>query len=565
MNSNRYFKAHLLYGLIILIILVNALGLFIPVLRNDDPPLYASIVKNMVQNHDWINLSHLNSDWLDKPRFPFWITALSYTIFGINSFAYVFPGFLFNLLGAYYTYCLGRELYNRDTGLIAAVIYLSSLHLMLSAIDVRAEVYLLGTIMPACFYWYRYNQSFTVKNLFLGALFTACAIMTKGLFVLLTIGSGLVFLWIYTKEYMNIVRFKWFLALLLSFIFILPELLSLYIQFDMHPEKQVFNLTNISGIKWFFWDSQFGRFLNNGPIIRGGNVSFDHYFFFIHTFLWSFLPWSFLFLVVIFDYCRRKSKIRYNNEKSFYYLLGSFLPTFILFSLSRFQLDYYTNILIPFAAILCAGWLVNYRINTPNNTHRIFYIQIWFSVILVIVIIGLSILVFRHSHIIAIGLTGLLMLIMYIGFIHQNDLSKAILYPVLAISLTFIFLMLVYNVICAKYDAGYQAAGYLNTVKPPLLVVDYNVNSLTLEFHSKNQYLRVGEDNLSELKQLPKPYYILLKNADFIKVSQALAPEKVSIILQINGAAIDVVMANLLSRPRLEQQMLLHYLIVKVE
>src|SRR5579863_56334 len=430
MTVMRYFKYNLLYGLIILIILVNVLGIFYPVLRNDDPPLYANIVKNMIQNHDWMNLTHFGVDWLDKPHFPFWITAVSFSIFGINSFAYILPGFLFHLIGAFYTYRLGKELYNSDVGLIASAIYLSSLHLMLSsAIDVRAEAYLLGTIMPACFYWYRYNKSATIVNLLLGALFTACAMMTKGLFVLVTIGSGLFVLWMYKKQYTNIFRPKWLIALLLSFIFIIPELIALYIQFDMHLEKHIFNTTHVSGIKWFFWDSQFGRFFNNGPIIHSGSTSFNHYFFFIHTFLWSFLPWSFILFVAIFDYCRKNSEIRLKNPSGFYYLVGSFLPTFILFSIAKFQLDYYTNILIPFAAILCANWFVNYRIIRPTDTHKIFYVQIWFAVILVIAVIGLSIFVSGHSSILAISLTGLLMLVLFIMFTHQNDLSKAILFP----------------------------------------------------------------------------------------------------------------------------------------
>jgi hypothetical protein len=45
-----------------------------------------------------------------------------------------------------------------------------------------------------------------------------------------------------------------------------PSFMRLYIQFDLHPEKTVFDRHNVSGIRWFLWDSQFGRFVNNGPI-----------------------------------------------------------------------------------------------------------------------------------------------------------------------------------------------------------------------------------------------------------------------------------------------------------
>jgi hypothetical protein len=78
---------------------------------------------------------------------------------------------------------------------------------------------------------------------------------------------------------------------LLTVIFTIPEIYALYIQFDLHPEKVVFNKQHVSGIKWFLWDSQFGRFTNDGPITRKqGDV-----FFFIHTLLWAFAPWCLLF------------------------------------------------------------------------------------------------------------------------------------------------------------------------------------------------------------------------------------------------------------------------------
>jgi 4-amino-4-deoxy-L-arabinose transferase-like glycosyltransferase len=131
-------------------------------------------------------------DWLDKPHFPFWITALSFKIFGINSFAYILPGFIFNLIGAYYTYKLANYLYkNQDIALLSTLIYLTIFHLMISAIDVRAEAYLLGQIIPAVYYWLNYDDKFSWKYLLLGAFFTGLALMTKGIFVVITIVSGI--------------------------------------------------------------------------------------------------------------------------------------------------------------------------------------------------------------------------------------------------------------------------------------------------------------------------------------------------------------------------------------
>lgn len=74
-----------------------------------DAALYASIAKTMAQSNNYIELFVENTDWLDKPHFPFWISALSFEVFGINTFAYKLPALLFVFLGAVYTYLLAKN------------------------------------------------------------------------------------------------------------------------------------------------------------------------------------------------------------------------------------------------------------------------------------------------------------------------------------------------------------------------------------------------------------------------------------------------------------------------
>ncbi|MBE7179170.1 MAG: hypothetical protein INR69_22395, partial [Mucilaginibacter polytrichastri] len=118
--------------------------------------------------------------------------------------------------------------------------------------------------------------------------------------------------------------------------------------FDAHPDRIVFQRRNVSGIKFFLWDSQFGRFFNSGPIVRTkGSI-----FFFVHTLLWAFAPWCLLFF---FSVVRNLSwlirRIRFNE----YYTFTGGMLLLLLFSLSGFQLPFYTNILFPFFAIITAS------------------------------------------------------------------------------------------------------------------------------------------------------------------------------------------------------------------
>jgi hypothetical protein len=134
-----------------------------------------------------------------------------------------------------------------------------------------------------------------------------------------------------------------------------PELLALYRQFDAHPEKTVFNQTGVSGIRFFLWDSQFGRFFNTGPITnQAGNKLF-----FVAVFLWAFLPWVAAFGVSCWQTVRGWSDRQVAWRSRWVYLAGSFAVSFVMFSLTSFQLDYYTVIVYPFAALMCAPWLVS--------------------------------------------------------------------------------------------------------------------------------------------------------------------------------------------------------------
>ena len=119
-------------------LLVYTLGLFITIME-PDAATYAIIPMEMLQRNNFIELFSRGADWLDKPHFQFWITALSYKILGINNLGYKIPAILFVLLGVRYTYLFGRRFYTSKTGYIAALMLITALHLILSANDVRAE------------------------------------------------------------------------------------------------------------------------------------------------------------------------------------------------------------------------------------------------------------------------------------------------------------------------------------------------------------------------------------------------------------------------------------------
>lgn len=336
-------------ALIAVAVFVNLLGINTGFFT-DDPGLYGSIAKSMLYRHDWLQLFTYNTDWLDKPHFPFWAAALSFKIFGISSWAYRLPALLCFLLSLWYTYLFARKYYNDEVALTAVLIVLTSQHVILSNTDVRAEPYLMAFIIGAIYHISVLAKQFNWRDLLLGALLTAFAIMTKGIFVIVPIFGALLGDLVFTVRFKELFAGRWWLLYLLTFIFCLPELYALYIQFDVHPQKLVFDRHDVSGIRWFLWDSQFGRFANNGPIkqAKSGDV-----FFYLHTLLWAFLPWCLLFYYGVGASVKHViSKLKLPE----YYTLSGGILLVLLFSLSRFQLPFYTNILFPLFAIVTAPY-----------------------------------------------------------------------------------------------------------------------------------------------------------------------------------------------------------------
>nr|WP_255486960.1 glycosyltransferase family 39 protein [Mucilaginibacter sp. SP1R1] len=312
----------------------------------------------MAQTNNFADIIYHGKDWLDKPHFPFWMAALSFKVFGVNTVAYKLPALLFFLMSVLYTYKLARKFYDQETALIAILILLTAQHVLMSNTDVRAEPYIMGLLMGAVYHFYKVKERFSIVDVLLSALFTGCAIMTKGIYLLIPIGGAIIGDYLFKKDMKSLFHWKWLLAFFLVVVFTLPEIYTLYLQFDVHPEKVVFGRTGISGIHWFLWDSQFGRF-NNNSFIKNTHGSI---FFFLHTLLWAFAPWALLFYYAIFRFIREMVKGVILPE---YITISGAVVMLLIFSISKFQLPFYTNILFPFFAIITAVF-VREVINNKN-------------------------------------------------------------------------------------------------------------------------------------------------------------------------------------------------------
>ncbi|MGI4727725.1 MAG: ArnT family glycosyltransferase [Janthinobacterium lividum] len=497
-----------LYFFIALAVLLNFSGLFVPILGLDGP-LYATIAKTMVLKHDYVDLFSMGKDWLDKPHFPFWVTTLSFNLFGFTTWAYKLPAILFVLMGAVYTYLFSKKLYNQEVALWSVLIFLTTEHLIISNNDVRAEPYLTGLIIASVYHFYKILDKNSIIQLVLGCVFAACAVMTKGIFALIPIFGAFAGQFIITKNWKQLFHLRWLLAFVLVMLFLAPEIYCLYQQFDLHPEKLVFDQHNVSGIRFFFWDSQFGRFFNNGPIKGHGDP-----FFFFHTILWAFIPWSILLYIAVFQFFRSQ-----NQQKREWFCICGALLTFLVFSASKFQLPHYITIIFPFFAIITAQYLIN--IKTEKSWRAIRITQ---TVVLVLLIVIILILQYFYqaeniTFLTILPLIAAVALFIFISVKTASGNKYKLLFQSVLVS---IFINLYFNLnfypSLLKYQSGSEAAFYIDKNSTlsnlPVAQLQQEEYSHALEFYLNRPLILVDENGKGNLPQKP---FLLYVSADGAK------------------------------------------------
>jgi 4-amino-4-deoxy-L-arabinose transferase-like glycosyltransferase len=506
-------------SLLFLEVFVNFSGIAVPFFSND-PALYAAISKTMAQQNDFINLYVYGVDWLDKPHFPFWMAAISFKTFGVAEWSYRLPALLFILLGALYTYLLAKKLYHTGVAQISVLVLLSAQHLLMSNTDVRAEPYLLALIVGAVYHFYKLFERFEFLHLVLGSLLAACAVMTKGIFALVPIGTALIGHALFTNRFTYLFRWRWLLAIILTAVFVLPEFYAVYMQFDKHPEKTIFNRTGVSGVKWFLWDSQFSRFVMQGPIVRSrGDV-----FYYVHTLLWAFAPWC---LLLYYVFTKRIIAIFKKRKVQEYVTLSAIVPMLLFFSLSKFQLNFYTNILFPFFSILVASFIASVLSKTDSKFYR--GVQVFYTLVFVIGVIVINFLLKPALQ--WMYLTGSMLIIVSIVLLLRLKISTNLRWLIIScLSVLYINFYLNFTLYpnMSALKGENQAAAYVNEFYRDQRLGVFENRRNGFEFYSSQPVVQVDMNKWITGNEQDRIFYLdeivyqelLSKNARFTVVKE---------------------------------------------
>ena len=490
--------------------LVYIAGLFVPLMDNDSGH-HADIALRMYLTGDYVTLYDHRGDYIDKPHFLFWTSALSYHLFGVTSFAYRFPSFLFTILGTYSIFRLGKELYGHEIGKLSAVIAASSFCYILANNDVRMDVMLTAAIAFATWQLVAYVHHRKFIFLLGAALGMAVGFCTKGHVGLVTPVAGIFFYILYKKNWKLLFDWHWLIVILLFAIFISPVVYCYYLQFNLHPEKISQGIKGVNGVKYILWSHSFDRIKGHE---RFGAVGKEDHFFFLHTFLWTFAPWCFVAFIALFIRLKNFFSAKpapSGSGREEWLSTGVFLMLAALINFSNFKLPHYLPILTPATALIVAHLFVS-RWNDERWRKAFYIIQLSTSILLLATAALVNTWAFPvKSTVVLIGLIFFLVVVFYFFLSKMyNNIQRSITISVAAIALFFFLANTNFYPHLLTYQGGKPLADMTRGVVDPKDVYFWkNTFSSTYSFYSSSNR-QVYNDSL---KQTGKNFWLIYEKS----------------------------------------------------
>lgn len=495
-----------------------------------DASQYAEMSREMSTSSNPLFLYDRGNNYLDKPPFLFWVSALSIKLLGATNFGFKLPSILFALWALYATYRLALLLYDNTTASLSALVLGTCQGLFLMTNDIRTDTILMSWVITAIWMLKELEQQMKWKYLIGGALAIACGMMTKGPIALLVpifcFGSD----WVLKRNWSQLFHYRHLLQALLIGVFLIPMSIGLYLQFDKHPEIEVNGQTGVSGLKFFYWTQSFGRITGESHWDNGAPFSFLY-----ENMLWSFLPWVVLFTIALvmnlYTLIRQGGRLRKEQE---YITTGGFVLAYLSLALSKYQLPHYIFVVFPLAAIMTARLLAMMLRQRHQKLSRILTpIQYIISALLLVAALLTFVVVFKTDSFMIWLFVWVLLTVLWIGLSTTQKINNKIVWTsAAAIMIANVFMSLHFYPQLLKYQVGSQVGRYIKQQMPnipiavyapenPINAINFYADKMigTTQYLHPNQYLLTMKKGLDSLQKQQIPFQIIQTGAYF-QVSQ---------------------------------------------
>jgi 4-amino-4-deoxy-L-arabinose transferase-like glycosyltransferase len=344
--------------------------------------------------------------------------------------------------------------------------------------DVRTDTILAACTIFAVWQLARFDESKRTINVVWASLGMAGAMLTKGPIGLMVPALAFSVDVILKRKWRSFFQWQWLLAGVIILLCLSPMMIGLWRQFDAEGGKETYNGFIQSGLRFYFWTQSFGRL--TGESTWRNNTGF---FFFAHTFLWAFLPWS---ILALWGYLRKfwqilRSGLKIPEGAEAYTVGGSVLPA-IAFSLSQYKLPHYIFVFFPLVAVLTGSIISDIVAGREKGFKVIRNIQVGIAILLLILATILSTFLFPDSSgfVIAVVVIGTIAVALAIAR-SSTRLRQLLLPSLLAITtLNLVFNTHFYPELL-KYESGDVAGKIARSLNYPL--IGYNWIPYGIDFY----------------------------------------------------------------------------------
>jgi len=325
-----------------------------PGLMDDVDAAHGQLARNMLKTGDWI-IPQLNGvAYMEKAPLPYWLIAVSYSIFGVYDWAARLPFAFGSVLLCWVTFRYGRWAFSEEAGTYAGLALATSVGLFLFTRILITDV-LLTLCVTVCFWSFQRamdddgSESHPRRWAALMAASMGVGVMLKGLIALVIPVGGLALYLLFTRQLFQRETWKRLhpLSGLLIFLLIAAPWhiaaslrMPPYVNFTMHSAPGEYH-----GFFWFYF--------MNEHVLRFLGLRYPHDYntvprltFWLLNLLWLF-PWSF-YLVGAGKFSYRAID-RAGRTRLLAVCWAAFLLLFFTFSTTQ---EYYSMPIYPALALL---------------------------------------------------------------------------------------------------------------------------------------------------------------------------------------------------------------------
>ena len=505
-REKSYTNIYIFY--IVLCIIIYILGsLFIPLMEIDSVQ-YANISREMLQNKSFLQIFDQGKDYLDKPPMLFWLSSLSMYFFGINDFAFRLPSILMAILAIYSTYKFTLLYYSNEIAILAALVLASTQAMFLITHDVRTDTMLMAWVILAIWQFAIWLNNRKWRSLVIAFSAVAFGMMTKGPIALMVPIFSFAPHMLIHRNFKMLFRWEYLVGLIIIMILLIPMDIGLYQQFDLHPEKVMYEKTGTSGIRFFYWTQSFGRI--TGESVWHEN---DDFFFLFQNLLWGFLPWTLFLISGLISECTRIIRTKFIvNKNEEWIVLPGFLITYTALGISNYQLPHYIYVVLPFTAIIAAKSLYSLVINWENKFFKnvINGINIFIYILVLAILLVLLLFTFNTNIYFVIASLSVMSIFFLILMLKKiGAIPKVIQFALFTIITTNLLLTIFFYPTLLEFQLGNEVSKVIrqkniDKTKFYLYQVYYE---RSLDFYSNHSFQQV--ESLNSLKSND---YVLVKN-----------------------------------------------------